>query len=62
MVFENEQESSLWAMYFATVAGWQFHPGNTKGQPDKFDNTFNLADCAVIADMMLIIHRDRVKR
>lgn len=39
----------LWTFYFATIAGWQYHPG----AGTKEHKQLTLAECSAIADEML---------
>lgn len=46
-------ERTAWDIYFATLVGWQFHPGSRR------DGSVPLTvpECAEIADLMLAVRR-----
>lgn len=46
-------DEAIFAMYFATVAGWQFHPGSGHGEA----KILSLAQAADHARDMVAIHR-----
>jgi hypothetical protein len=42
-------EAQLWAMYFASVTSFQFHPGARRDGAEPL----SIPECAVVADFML---------
>jgi len=44
---------TIWAMYFSSVTGFQYHPAN----PPK--SRLTIMECANIADLMLAEHKLR---
>lgn len=47
------EDEAVFAMYFSTVAGWQFHPGSGHGE----HKLLTLEQSASVALSMLEIHR-----
>jgi hypothetical protein len=45
------RDDPSWPVYFATIYGWQFHPGTTR---DGY-RTLTLEEAAEIADAMVIM-------
>lgn len=43
----------IWAMYFSSICGFQYHPRNPPAERMK------LEDCALIADRMAELHMKR---
>lgn len=43
----------IFAMYFSSIAGWQFHPGSGHGE----SKVLTPVQAAEYADIMLAIHR-----
>jgi len=50
----NEQEQFIWDIYFAQIAGFQFHPRN-----EIKDLRATLEKCADTCDIMIEIRRER---
>ncbi len=49
-------DQQVWDLYFASIAGWAFHPGNARELKETKDH-IELA--AFIADQMLEIRKRR---
>lgn len=49
--FKTEQERLAWCMFYSSIIGWQFHPGNAR--------KLNSMDAALLADQMLMAYRHR---
>lgn len=49
----SEEEKAAWDIYFAEVTGWTFHPGYFRDNATKP----TLAECAHIADQMVLARR-----
>jgi hypothetical protein len=52
---EKPTEASLWALFFASLVGWRFHPGYDRASSGRP----NVVDCAALADFMLLEYRSR---
>lgn len=50
---DRKQYLDIWSLYFMSVKGWQYHPGNKA--------PLTTADCARIADEMLDTYLSRLE-
>ena len=46
-------DQQAWDMYFMSIAGWSFHPGNVSTMQEHLD------DCRIMANEMLKIRTER---
>lgn len=48
------EKDARWCLFFASVAGMVFHPGNARR-----DDPLTISDCARLADLMLLEYEAR---
>lgn len=55
MKWEDREEMAAWNLYFATIIGWQFHPGQTRDGSARL----SVNQAASLADECLVEFRRR---
>lgn len=58
----TEREWVAWDMYFCSIAGISFHPGAGKDLGDGRAEQRTVADCAKLADDMILERRKRMQQ
>lgn len=49
-------QEHIWALYYMTIMGWQYHPGYKK---DEKARQIDIGQAAEVADTMLLEHNRR---